>query len=256
MLVLGRVLRVTLFGAASPDKFTVQMSTLKRIWGVNELMAASLAFAVITAVHVLSSDTSLNEMGLVSLIPYRTYYYKLKSTLVLHADAPPIHKAFCTQSAFVFEGINHDNSTATVAAQAESNQHSVHSLHDALCDIDSSDNNENDNNTSGSADLPQTSRPLTIEYETFDLAQVIDSRSDSEPISPAVVKSTPELQPAHGQPSTNNPSMLQLENSAPVNPLCAGQGKKTASHRGDKGKVAMELWHRLTRQYQCLRPVM
>lgn len=186
---------------------------------------------------MLSSDTSLNETGLVSLIPYRTYYYKLKSTLVLHADAPPIRKAFRIQSAIVFEGINQDNGTATVAAQAESNQHGVHSLRDALRDIDSSDDDESDNDTSGSpANLPQTLRPSSVEYETFDLAQVIDSESDSERITPAVVESTAELQPAHGQPATNDPPVLQLDNLAPVNPVGAGRGKKKASRGGGRGR--------------------
>ncbi|KAF9488061.1 hypothetical protein BDN71DRAFT_1436405 [Pleurotus eryngii] len=151
---------------------------------------------VITAVHVLSSDTLLNEMGLMSLIPYRMYYYKLKSTLVLHTNAP-------THSQSIFHTSQHRQSQINLVFTPFVMPFAISTVQTMT---------KNDNNTSGSANLPRTLRPLTIEYEMFDLAQVIDSRSDSEPISPAVVESTPELQPAHEQPSR--------------------QGKKKASHRG------------------------
>ncbi|KAF9491745.1 hypothetical protein BDN71DRAFT_1510093 [Pleurotus eryngii] len=172
------ILRVILFGSASLDKPTVHTSTLGKLWGISELTAGSLAFAVIAAIHILSPDSSLNETGLVSLIPYRKYYYKLKSTLVLHTDSPPIHKAFRIHQAIVFEGITHHSTKSEAADGAPESQHGVNSLCEALRNIDSSDNNDSVNERTGGVPGPSAgSRP--IEYEIFDLSNIAHSDSDT-----------------------------------------------------------------------------
>ncbi|KAF7439764.1 hypothetical protein PC9H_000100 [Pleurotus ostreatus] len=202
--IIGRVLRVILFGFASLDKPTVHTSTLGKLWGINELTPASLAFAVIAAVFLLSPDSSLNETGLVSLIPYREYYYKLKGTLMLHADSAPIRKAFRIHQEIVFAGITYDSAASEAVNAAPEGQHGVSSLCEALRDIDSDDDDDETILHTGTRH---------VELETFDLSNVTESDGD-EPADPPIdaAFAAPLEQPtltttpaAHDTPISANP---------------------------------------------------
>ncbi|KAF9494405.1 hypothetical protein BDN71DRAFT_1431774 [Pleurotus eryngii] len=194
------ILHVVLFGSASLNKPTIHMSTLGKLWGINKLTTASLAFAVIAAIHMLSPDSSLNETGLISLIPYRKYYYKLKSTLVLHADSPSICKAFQMHEVIVFEGITHHSTTSETTNQAPESQNSVNSLCEALRNINSSDDDKSNNGrTHGASNTFAHSRP--IEYKTFNLSNITQSNSDT--LEERNIDDTPAV------PATDNTPVVQ-----------------------------------------------
>ncbi|KAF4568379.1 hypothetical protein EYR40_010218 [Pleurotus pulmonarius] len=173
-------------------------STLGKMWGINELTPGSLAFAVIVAIYVLSPDSSLNETGLVSMIPYRKIYYKIKSTLVLHPESPPIRKAFRLHAVTVFEGITHSSTVGLATTAPAESQHGVHPLCDALHDIESSDDEPYDYNGSQNPNEPPADpRPPTVEHEMFDLDQVVDSElDDPNPMPTATDNRAPPAPPA------------------------------------------------------------
>ncbi|KAF7420722.1 hypothetical protein PC9H_009167 [Pleurotus ostreatus] len=231
--ILGRILRVILFGIASLDKATVQTSTLGKMWGINELTPGSLAFAVIAAIYVLSPDSSLNETGLVSLIPYRKIYYKIKGTLVLHPDSPPIRKAFRLHAVTVFEGITHSSTVGSGTTAPAESQHGVHSLRDALRDIESSDDEPYDYDGSQNPNdpYPEPPRPPAAEYETFNLDNVIDSDiDDSDPTPAAADNGAPPI-----EPFIDNPQLKVA--SANLSATRRG-GKKVARAGRGRGKGA------------------
>lgn len=148
-------------------------------------------------------------------------YYMIKSTLVLHADSPPIRKVFRLHAATVFEGITHpSNAASSTTAPAES-QHGVRSLRDALRDIDSSDDDDGNgchSTTSTShANLPANSWLPALEYETFNLEDIVNSESDSDP-TPAVLA---DVASAEEELAVNGPPILQAEGT-PVNLPGAG----------------------------------
>lgn len=180
------------------------------------------------AVHILSPDSSLNETGLVSLIPYRKYYYKVKSTLVLHADSPPIRKAFRIHQAIVFEGITHHSAKSEAADGAPESRHGVNSLREALRDIDSSDDDDNDDERIRGAPGPSAgSRP--IEYESFDLDNI--THSDSDTPAERTVGNTP----AAPAVDNTNPTTPAVDNSLAV-PAVQDIATSANDTRGGKKK--------------------
>ncbi|KAJ8688721.1 hypothetical protein PTI98_013480 [Pleurotus ostreatus] len=232
------ILRVVLFGSASLDKPTVHTSTLGKLWSINKLTAASLAFAVIAAVHILSPDSFLNKTGLVSLIPYCKYYYKLKSTLVLHANLPPICKAFQIQEAIVFEGITHHSTTSEATNEAPESQHGVNSLCEVLRNIDSSNNESDDKRTREAPNSSAHSR--SIEYETFDLSNITHSDSDTpeeRAIDPNSAPAVPAANDSLTAPAVNNTPAAPSIDSMPASQdiVASANGMRGGKKKGRGG---------------------
>ncbi|KAJ7263193.1 hypothetical protein B0H12DRAFT_1231025 [Mycena haematopus] len=105
--MLPTALRCMLFGAASIAKGSRPLTTTYGyIWKVTGLTIGSICFTLIVIIRVLSGkDTTFEEKGKISGIPYLTYFRTYKKLLMKTAATPGVRNILKFWSRIVFAGV-------------------------------------------------------------------------------------------------------------------------------------------------------
>ncbi|KAK6972329.1 hypothetical protein R3P38DRAFT_3296837 [Favolaschia claudopus] len=246
--ILPLSLRCLLYGPASikdQGKAKPTSKTYGVMWNIQELTIESISFVLIAIFFVLSDkDTSFEEKGKTSHIPYQSHFHAHKTRLMKYRNTAGVRNIIRFWSDIVFAGVSRtvtegplNDSDAEAASDAEFAQ-AMEEL--SLQDVDDGGHQERQDTPERQATPPADDPdPNSAEPEEEELTPI----SEDEPVAP-VVQGRRRGATTRGKKNAVSGAVPEDDNSAadegePVGrPVRArGRGKQRgSSNRGGKGR--------------------